>query len=121
MELATELAGQGGGEVILLHVIEVIAGLSLEEEREFYKRLELKARKHLDRLGNQLKNQQRTWRTEVLFGNRAAEIVRFAAGAAVDLIIVTSPRLDPNRLGAGLASLSYKISLWCQCPVLLVK
>lgn len=118
---AAELARQSGGEVILLHVIETISGVSMEEERNFYQRLEKVARKHLERLASQLSQWKIPCRSEVLFGNRGPEIVRFAAGQGIDLIALTSPRIDPQNLGTGWASLSWKISLLSPCPVLLVK
>ena len=121
LDTATDLAKQSGGEIVLLHVIEVIPGLSLKEERPFYNRLEKAARVHLERLGKQLSHRKASCRTEILYGNRGGEVVRFAAAAGIDLVVLTSPRLDPNNLGAGWGSLSYKIGILCQCPVLLVK
>jgi nucleotide-binding universal stress UspA family protein len=54
LDIAARLATESDGEVILLHVVEVITGLWAEEEREFYDRLERKARDHLARLGRDL-------------------------------------------------------------------
>lgn len=121
LEAAAELAQQSGGEITLLHIIEVISGLSMEEERDFYKRLEKKARNHLAPLADHLKQQQIPWRTEILYGPRGPEVVRYAVEMAADLIVLTSPRLDPNHPGAGWGSLSYKVGILSQCPVLLVK
>ncbi len=45
LNAAADLAKQAGGEIVLLHVIEVIAGLPLEEDKNFYGRLEQKARR----------------------------------------------------------------------------
>src|SRR6516162_3335541 len=84
MKVATELAGQGGGEVILLHVIEVIAGLSIEEEKDFYRRLEKMARNRLAKLGKQLQDARVPWRAEVLYGNRGPEVVRYARDRGID-------------------------------------
>lgn len=121
LDAAADLARQHGGEIVLLHVIETIPGLAMEEDRDFYGRLEKKARAHLGRLGEQLKQHLVAWQTEVLYGNRVPEIVRFAAARNIDLIVLTSPRLDPADPQAGWGSLSYKIGLLCPCPVLLVK
>jgi nucleotide-binding universal stress UspA family protein len=121
LDVAADLAKQSGGEIVLLHVIEVIPGLLMEEERSFYSRIEKTARQHLERLGGQLKQRAVRWRAEVLYGNRGPEVVRFAASSDIDLIVLTSPRLDPSNLGTSWGSLSYKISLMCQGPVLLVK
>ena len=121
LDVALELAGRTGGEVVLLHVIEVIAGSTMEEERDFYGRLERAARKHLDHLGARLGHRQVPWSAEVLFGNRVPEIARNAREIGADLIVLTSPRPDPNNPVAGWGSLSYRVSLLAPCPVLLVK
>jgi universal stress protein A len=121
LNVAGELAGQSGGEVTLLHVIEIIPGLGMEEERAFYNRLERIARSHLDRWGKQLQGRGVAWKAEVRFGGRAQESVRHAMEAAADLVILTAPRLDPATPAAGWGSMSYKIGILSQCPVLLVK
>jgi nucleotide-binding universal stress UspA family protein len=121
LEAVITLAKQSGGVVTLLHVIETIAGLALEEEKSFYKRLEKSARDHLTRLVEHLKYQQITWQMEILYGQRGPEVVRYAAEKKVDLIVLTSPRLDPKHPGVSWGSLSYRIGLLSQCPVLLVK
>jgi universal stress protein A len=121
LEAAASLAKQSGGVITLLHVIEVIAGLSLEEEKSFYKRLEKSARDHLARLTEHFKRQQIAWQTEILYGHRGPEVVRYATEKGADVIVLTSPRIDPKNPGVGWGSLSYKISLLSQCPVLLVK
>lgn len=118
---AKQLAQQSGGQIELLHVIEVMAGLSLDEEREFYHRLERKARTHLSRLVNEHKGDRVAWRCEIRFGSRGPEIVRHAAENEMDLIILTSPKLDPSKPDVGWGSLSYKIGLMAMCPILLVK
>ena len=120
LEVTADLVAQGG-EVELLHVIEVMAGLSLEEEKEFYGRLAKLARRHLGKLGEALQGRNVPWREEVLYGHRVAEVVRHARAAGVDLIVLTAPRFDPDNPGAGWGSLSYQIGILAPCPVLLVK
>jgi nucleotide-binding universal stress UspA family protein len=118
---AADLACQSQGEVVLLHVIEVIPGLPREEERAFYDRLERKARAHLERLGERLGNRKIPWRAEILYGNRGQEALGYATATSIDLIVLTSPRVEPANPTAGWGSLSYKIGVLCPCPVLLVK
>jgi nucleotide-binding universal stress UspA family protein len=120
LDVATELARRSGGEVTLLHVIEVIPGLPVDEEKTFYQRLENIGRHHLQRHAAMLATKQIACRDKIVIGNRAAEIVRYAEGNA-DLIILTAPRLTPENVRAGWGSLSHKISLLVLCPVLLVK
>lgn len=121
LNAAADLAGFGKGEVILLHVIETISGVSMDEERNFYQRLEKMARKHLEQLAGHFIQRTVPCRSEVVFGNRGSEIVRYATDQGIDLIVLTAPRLDPQNPGAGWASLSWKISMLSPCPVLLVK
>jgi nucleotide-binding universal stress UspA family protein len=121
IEIAAQLASESGGQVTLLHVVEVIPGLWVDEERDFYDRLEAAARDHLVRLGRQLEERNIARREEIIFGNRAEEIVRYAMEAGVDLIVLKSHRIDLENPGAGWGTLSYKISILSQCPVLLVK
>jgi nucleotide-binding universal stress UspA family protein len=121
VEAAAQLAGQSKGEVILLHVIELIPGLAVEEEKQFYGRLEKLAAAHMQKISHTLTQKQVRCRAEVVLGNRGAETVRYARENGVDLIIMTSPRIDPANIAGGWGSLSYKIGLAATCPVLLVK
>ena len=118
---AANLARSSRGELVLLHVIEIIPGLGVEEERDFYARLEKRARLHFGRLTESLKKQNIPWQEAILFGNRVAVIVQYARENGVDLIVLTSPRFDPNQLSTGWGSLSYKVGILAPCPVLLVK
>jgi nucleotide-binding universal stress UspA family protein len=121
LDVAAQLAGREQGEVILLHVIEIILGLEVQEEKHFYGRLEKLATAHLAKLAELLKPKHVRHRVEILLGNRGAETVRYARENGIDLIVVTSPLVDPQHLAIGWGSLSYKIGLAASCPVLLVK
>jgi len=121
LKMAAELAGQNHGEVLLVHVVEVIPGLSGDEERGFYQRLEQVARAHLTRLAAMLTRKKVPVHTEIIVGQRVPEIVRFAAAKGVDLILLTSPTFQPEHPGAGLGSMAWKISMVALCPVLMVK
>ena len=121
VQTAAELAIQSGGSVTLLHVIELIPGLSREEDRAFYDRLEKSAQKHLDRIAQSLAAKQVPHHSAILFGHRVQETVRFAQEKNSDLIVLTSPTFDPAQPAVGWASLSFKISVLSPVPVLLVK
>ena len=58
---------------------------------------------------------------EVIFGDRAHEIVRYAMERGVDLIVLSSHRIDLGNPSAGWGTVSYKVGILSQCPVLLVK
>ncbi len=121
LEAAAELARQSGGEVLLLHVIEAIPSLGPDQDPHFYNRLEKLARAHVARLGELLQDREVPCRGEVQVGRRALDVVRFAREQAVDLIVLTAPRPDPDIPAIGWGSLSYKVGLLAPCPVLLVK
>ena len=57
----------------------------------------------------------------VSYGRRAEEIVDFAAEEDSDLIILSSHRIDLENPGSSWTTLSYKVAILAQCPVLLVK
>jgi nucleotide-binding universal stress UspA family protein len=121
LDIAARLAKESDGEVTLLHVIEVIAEVWAVEERDFYNRLEQRARDHLARLGRSLEARAVPRREEVVFGHRAPEIVRYAMEVGVDLIVLKSHRIDLQNPSGGWGTVSYKVGILSQCPVLLVK
>jgi universal stress protein A len=121
LETAADLAKLHDGDVTLLHVIEAIAGLSAEEANKFYGQLEASAKAHLERHSFSLREHGVRCCHKILIGNRAREIAEYAAAIGCDLILLTAPSYDPSHPVAGIASLSYKVSLLSQCPVLLVK
>jgi nucleotide-binding universal stress UspA family protein len=121
LQTAVELARANTGEVILLHVVELIAGLGWAEEKEFYLRLERRARDHLAKLGARLTREHIPWQLEVILGNRAIDSAGFAAECKADLIVLTSPPFQPEHPGASLASMTWRIGLIATCPVLLVR
>jgi nucleotide-binding universal stress UspA family protein len=121
LEIAARLATENHGAVTLLHVDEVISEVWATEDREFYTRLEQRARDHLARLGHALGAHGVPRREEVVFGHRAPEIVRYAAEVGADLIVLKSHRIDLENPSAGWGTVSYKVGILAQCPVLLVK
>jgi len=47
--------------------------------------------------------------------------VREAVDRKVDLVVVSSHKVDPAATVQSLGTLSYQVSILCECPVLLVK
>lgn len=121
LEIVRDLASQNDAEVTLLHVVELIPGITHEDEPQFYDRLEARAKDHLGGLARALAERGVRADVEVLFGSRADVISRRALDLGADLIVLSSHRIkleDPSR---GWGTLSYKVSILAQCPVLLVK
>lgn len=120
VEVARELALEAEGQVTLLHVIETL-DLPFEELEDFYGRLERQAQEVMGRLAEPLQAVGIPFREQVVYGKRAEEVVSWAEEEGVDLIILSSHRVNLEDPGAGWATLSYKVAILAQCPVLLVK
>lgn len=120
VETARDLAAESGGTVTLLHVIETL-DLPFEELEGFYARLEEKARRAMDEMAAPLQEAGLSFARRVSYGRRAEEIVDFAAEEDSDLIILSSHRIDLENPGSSWTTLSYKVAILAQCPVLLVK
>ncbi len=120
VKTARDLAAESGGTVTLLHVIETL-DLPFEELEGFYARLEEKARRAMDEMAAPLQKAGLSFARRVSYGRRAEEIVDFAAEEDSDLIILSSHRIDLENPGSSWTTLSYKVAILAQCPVLLVK
>lgn len=121
LEIGQNLARRNQGEIVLLHVIELIDGLSLAEEKGFYRKLENAAVKHMKKLETRVGLRTAPRSRKILFGHRGPTIVKFAKDIQADLIVLSAPQVDLKNPSATWGSLSYKISILARCPVLLVK
>ncbi len=109
------------GEVELLHVIETIEHIDFEEMATFYRGLETRAAAKLFAVEDRFRAAGVTVRSEILFGKRAETIVRHAEDRGVDLIVLSSHKVNRDHPALGLGSISYRIAIVAGCPVLLVK
>ena len=116
---AIDLA-RDGGFVTLLHVVETL-DLPYEEVAEFYDRLEARAGARLEEIARPLAEAGVEFEQLVLFGDPAAEIIEFAASASGSLIVLRSHRIEPDQPTGGWATLSYKLAILSETPILLVK
>jgi nucleotide-binding universal stress UspA family protein len=121
VDTAFELARLTRAEVLLLHVIETIEHVRLDELRPFYDRLEASARRGLQELSERFEADDLQIDRAVIYGHRTQGIVDFAIKRQADLIIVASHRIDPDRPGHDWNSISYAAAILSPCPVLLVK
>ncbi|MEW5734732.1 MAG: universal stress protein [Thermodesulfobacteriota bacterium] len=118
--IAAQLAGPYQGTVTLLHVIETIAGADFLEIKDFYVTLEKKAQAGMDRLLEAAAGAA-TQKSKIVFGNRVGEILKFASERKCDLIVLSSHKIRPEDPVSGWGTISYKVGILAQCPVLLVK
>ncbi len=120
MDIARKLCSVEGGKIYLLHVIEVIANTTFEEFEEFYSVLEKRAFEDMAGMIAQL-GETVNIVPRVVYGNRAQEILRFAEENDVDLIVMQSHRINVEDRAQGWGTISYKVGILAQCPVMLVK
>ena len=121
LEIARHLAVQNKASVALLHVIETVEHLPFEDLKGFYAKLEETARSRMDLPASMMLQQGLVVEPEVVYGRRAEEIVKYAAANEVDLIVLSSHKIGPDAPSHGWATISHKVAVLAQCPVLLVK
>ena len=121
VEIAMQMALQEMCKVTLLHVIETIEDAEGDEFTEFYERLRTHSQKRLTEIGKRFVSRDLLVQTEILYGNRASEIVRFAHENDIDLIVLSSHRIDAGSEALGFGTISYKVGILAHCPVMMVK
>ena len=121
LQLAGQLAAPAAARVTLLHVIETIQGLAFDEVKSFYERLERTARRRMESLTQRASEAPLATAWVIVRGRRAEEIVKYAAANEVDLIVLASHRVNPSLVDRDWGTISYKVGILAQCPVLLVK
>lgn len=120
IETASSLAAAGAGTVVLLHVIETL-DIPFEELEEFYHKLEDKAMDVMAEIAAPIGEAGAGSDQHVRYGDPAEEIVGFAKEDGADLIVLHSHKVDLEDPGASWTTLSYKVAIMAQCPVLLIK
>jgi universal stress protein A len=121
LEIAIKVASLGNGKVTLLHVIELIADTSFEEFGDFYTKLEQKAQEEMEAMVAPYTESGIKIERVIVFGNRTEEILKFGESQAVDLMVMNSHKVNLSDPVQGWGTLSYKIGILAQCPVMLVK
>jgi nucleotide-binding universal stress UspA family protein len=121
LRTARDVATKSGARVTLLHVVQHVPNISIREMRPFYARLVAASRRKLERAAEPLAGQGLSVRSEVVIGDPAQQIVRLALARKADLVVMGSHKVDPTRRSRGWGTTSYKVGIFCQCPVLLVK
>lgn len=121
---AIEIAGRSDGEeseVSLLHVIETIEHIEFDEMSDFYRGLETRASARLFAMEERFQKAGVRVRHDILYGKRAETIVRYAEEHGMDLLILSSHKVDRDHPALGWGTISYRIAIVARCPVLLVK
>lgn len=121
LDVAVKIASLDGGNVYLVHVIEMIADTAFREFEDFYLKLERKAETVMNSLVSSYQDAQVEIERKIVYGDRGREILRFAEDNKIDLIVMNSHRIEIRDPVQGWGTLSYKIAVLSQCPVMLVK
>lgn len=121
IEFALRLSIQNDSHVTLLHVIEMIEYADDGELAAFYESLKKQAEANLTSWGEQFRAAKIPVAERIVMGKRAQGIVNFALQESADLIVLSSHKVNLNDNSRGWATLSYQVSILCQCPVMLVK
>ena len=121
LETALALATEWRSRVTLCHVIQRVPGLAPGELEAFYRKLVARSERRLRQAARPFTDRAIEARTEVRVGEPAAEIVRATLREAVDLVVMGSHKVKPGRRARGWGTTSYKVGIFCQCSILLVK
>jgi universal stress protein A len=121
LKIAVNIALHDKGIISLLHVIKIIQETTLEEFHDFYSELERRAWGVLNRMISLYQDGPIEVEPRVVYGGRAEKILRFASHHDVDLIVMHSHRIRPEDPVQGWGTISYKVGVLSQCPVMLVK
>jgi len=121
LDAACLLAADTQSRVILLHVIEKIDYLPAKELKMFYRDLQDRAREKLKVTASLIAEQDIHVQQKLLGGHRVQAILDFARKNRVDLIVMSSHKVDLKKPVQGWGTISYRVAILSQCPVLLVK
>jgi len=121
LTLALALATQERSSVTVLHVIEVIENLPFEDLKSFYAQLEEKASAHLGKLSAPLLDRGVTVNQEIVYGKRVEEILKKVEESLIDLIVLSSHKIDPGQGPRNWGTLSHQVGVLAPCNILLVK
>ncbi len=121
LETALDLARQNGSRIFLLHVIEPVDYIPAVELKSFYRELERAAKAKMKILAKKHVDGDIPMQQDLIYGHRARKIVEHARDQEIDLIVLSSHKVNPDDPAKSWGTLSHKVAILSQCPVLLVK
>lgn len=121
LDIAVEIGLLGKGNIQVLHVIETIPHVTFEDFKGFYTRLETHAEQEMEKLLSSYRKRPIKIEPQIIYGNRVQEILTFTEDHKIDLIVMTSHKVDLNNPAQGWGTISYKVGALSHCPILLVK
>jgi nucleotide-binding universal stress UspA family protein len=121
LQVAAKMGCYEAARITLLHVIETIEGSESGEFDAFYQRLEQKARKSMQAMLAACQPNGMIIDPRISYGKRVREIVRYSECEEVDLIVLSSHRVSAEGGPQAWGTISYKVGILSNCPVMLVK
>ena len=124
LDIAFELAVENKARVSLLHVTQAIEPVDQAPDAEtvaFYNRVQQRVTTELETLAQRFEAANLDVEVKVHLGQPLKDIVQFSETHKVDLIVMSSHPIDASDVINSWGTLSYKVSLACKCPILLVK
>jgi universal stress protein A len=121
LAIALNIVSRDKGKISLLHVIETIAHTAFEEFEAFYKTLEKRAWVSMNALADQYRDSAVVVDSSIEFGGRVERILKYSTDHRIDLIVMNSHQIRPEDPIHGWGTISYKVGVLSQCPVMLVK
>jgi nucleotide-binding universal stress UspA family protein len=128
LEIAMNLAAKYNGVIHLLHVVEIIADTTFTEEdttfteyEDFYIKLEKRAQKLMSALIAPYQGKAVQIIPCIAYGNRVQEILKFIKKNKIDLIIMNSHKVEVKDPMQSWGTISYKVALLSDCPIMLAK
>jgi len=115
------LAEDRASRVTLFHVVQRVPAIGAGELEGFYRRLVKTADRRLRQIARSFAEHGIDVRSQVRIGEPAIEIIRVAARERVDVLVMSSHKVRPGRGARGWGTTSYKVGIFSQCPILLVK
>ena len=121
LDIALQMSTTDDHRIYLLHVIETLQSDEDDEFQSFYEKLADRALRKMDEMIKKYEEKEDIIDSEIAYGNRSMEIIRFAQEYHIDLIVLGSHRIENIEPSDGWATISYKVGILSPCPVLLVK
>ncbi|MDD5170230.1 MAG: universal stress protein [Syntrophales bacterium] len=121
LEVATNLAKKYKSTTHILHVVEIIPNTTFSEYKKFYNNLEKKAQKQMSILMSDYEDKSIQILPHIIYGNRVQEILKFVKEHEIDLIIMNSHKVELENPIHNWGTISYRVALLSETPIMLVK
>lgn len=122
IDVAAVIAEEQCGKVTLLHVVETIEDDDGDDEfQTFYNKLAHRAQNIMEDMAAKYSDSCFDIRCEIIYGKRVNEIVAYASRNDIDLVILSSHKLENIDTAHGWATISYQVGILAPCPVMMVK